>query len=305
MFRLPRSWRRSILALAAFGGLWWNGSASATTFTVLNVNDSGAGSLRDAITNANATAGPHQINFAANVTGTISLASPLPILGQSMSINGPGASVLTVSGNNTTRVFFADIGTSTISGLTVFAGNATGGRGADTNAAGGGGGGGMGAGGGLYINRTASVTLSGVVFRSNRAVGGTGGNSSGAFSTNVVTPFAAGGGGGGLGGNGGAGGVRPAGSNPFVFGAGGGGGLYGNGGNNVDNAAGGGGGQVFPGGDDGVGTSGGGGGGGITSAGQPGTAGGAGGGPPGTGGDGGGGFTSDGNPGGYGGGGGG
>lgn len=43
----------------------------AATYTVSNLNDAGAGSLREAINSANAVAGPHTINFS--VTGTISL----------------------------------------------------------------------------------------------------------------------------------------------------------------------------------------------------------------------------------------
>lgn len=51
----------------------------AAGFTVSNLNDSGAGSLRQALTDVNvAGAGPHTITFT--VTGTINLASPLPPL---------------------------------------------------------------------------------------------------------------------------------------------------------------------------------------------------------------------------------
>jgi hypothetical protein len=53
---------------------------SAATFTVTNANDSGAGSLRQALDDANLAAGPHTVEF--NIPGggvhTITLVSPLP-----------------------------------------------------------------------------------------------------------------------------------------------------------------------------------------------------------------------------------
>src|SRR5262244_2100048 len=81
---------------------------SATTFTVTNTGDNGGvnpapgagtGTLRQAIVDANAMAGADIINFAAGVTGTITLGSALPPITQDVTIHGPGASVLTVSGN--------------------------------------------------------------------------------------------------------------------------------------------------------------------------------------------------------------
>lgn len=83
-------------------------SLSAATFTVANVNDSGTGSLRDAITQANALAGDDIINFGPGVTGTITLSSTLPQITQAggvLTINGPGRSLLTISGNNVVHIF--------------------------------------------------------------------------------------------------------------------------------------------------------------------------------------------------------
>src|SRR5512135_286788 len=56
-------------------------SARASTFTVINTNDSGAGSLRQAVTDANAGAGPHTIVFDIPGSGvqTIAIASSLPL----------------------------------------------------------------------------------------------------------------------------------------------------------------------------------------------------------------------------------
>ena len=70
-----------LFSLAAVLSVSVSASASAATFTVVNTNDSGAGSLRQAITDANAGgAGPHTIAF--NVPGSgvhgIALASTLP-----------------------------------------------------------------------------------------------------------------------------------------------------------------------------------------------------------------------------------
>jgi hypothetical protein len=68
---------------------------AAGTFTVSNTNESGAGSLRQAITDANAAAGG-TINFAPGVTGTIDLLTALPALDSDITINGPGAAMITV-----------------------------------------------------------------------------------------------------------------------------------------------------------------------------------------------------------------
>ena len=59
------------------------------TFTVTNLNDSGAGSLRAAITAANAAVTPSVINFTVN--GTITLASALPTITQAVTIDATSA----------------------------------------------------------------------------------------------------------------------------------------------------------------------------------------------------------------------
>ena len=93
-----------LMALPAFG----------STVTVTNTNDSGPGSLRDAI----ATSAPGDtIDFS--VTGTITLSSTLAI-DKNLTIRGPGAASLSVSGNNSVVVFVTSYYTNvTISGLTV------------------------------------------------------------------------------------------------------------------------------------------------------------------------------------------
>ena len=68
--------------------------APADTFTVTNTQDTGAGSFREALLAANGNAGPDQITFS--VTGVIT--SQLPSITDDVTITGPGASNLTVSG---------------------------------------------------------------------------------------------------------------------------------------------------------------------------------------------------------------
>src|SRR6478609_7304426 len=82
---------------------------SATVFTVTNTNDAGPGSLRQAIIDANAdnsalSNSPHEINTNF-LTGTITLASPLPNISNHMDINGPAFGELIIDGANTFRLF--------------------------------------------------------------------------------------------------------------------------------------------------------------------------------------------------------
>jgi hypothetical protein len=96
------------------------GPAQAATFTVTNTNDSGAGSLRQAILDANANPGKDTIDISA--TGTIDLKSPLPNLSTDMAINAPGADELTVRRDSEDEygIFVIPSGaTVSISGLTV------------------------------------------------------------------------------------------------------------------------------------------------------------------------------------------
>ena len=74
---------------------------SAATYTVTNTNDSGAGSLRQAITNANATPGVAdtiEFNIPGSGVHTIVLATPLPDITDDFEIRGftqPGSSANT------------------------------------------------------------------------------------------------------------------------------------------------------------------------------------------------------------------
>jgi len=99
------------------------------SFVVTNTNDSGAGSLRNAIVEA-INNGSGTVTFQEGLTGTISLSTPLPDL-TSMTIKGPGATRLTIQRSNSVgsqfRIFRIAFGaTVNISGLTISNGNAGG-----------------------------------------------------------------------------------------------------------------------------------------------------------------------------------
>ena len=107
----------------AFGVLLFCAGAiqlQAATITITNTNDSGPGSLRQALANANDR---DTINFA--VTGTIGLTSGELLVDKNVTISGPGTAILTVDGNLTSRVFHIGSGkTVSISGLTLTNGSA-------------------------------------------------------------------------------------------------------------------------------------------------------------------------------------
>lgn len=115
------------VALAGFGFLLAAHSAHAATYTVTNTNDAGVGSLRDAIAQANTNPGADTIVFSG-VTGTIALASGALQITDSVTITGPGAGSLSVSGNNVSGVFeLSGSGTNvtTISDLSIVNGSAS------------------------------------------------------------------------------------------------------------------------------------------------------------------------------------
>jgi len=91
-------------------------SAEAATITVMNTNDSGAGSLRAAL----ASAANGDTIDATGMSGAILLTSGELFVDKSVTINGPGAANLAVDGNHSDRVFqVANPVTVTISGLTI------------------------------------------------------------------------------------------------------------------------------------------------------------------------------------------
>ena len=100
----------------------------ATIIAVRNTNDSGPGSLRDAL----AIADDGDTIDATGVSGTILLTSGELQIIHNVTINGPGAANLAVNGNATSRVFENFAWNVTISGLTI-----TNGFPADANGGGG------------------------------------------------------------------------------------------------------------------------------------------------------------------------
>ncbi|MCW3052566.1 MAG: multicopper oxidase, type 2 [Chthonomonadales bacterium] len=136
--RLPQHF----LVLFLLCGLFFLGSggkAGADTYTVANLNDSGVGSLRQAIASANGHSGADTIVFASGVTGAIVLQSILPTLSGDVEIDGPGADVLTLRQNAApyAGIFLVD-GTGSgptviLAGLTLTNGTAIGGGGGIKN----------------------------------------------------------------------------------------------------------------------------------------------------------------------------
>jgi Ca2+-binding RTX toxin-like protein len=94
-------------------------TAQADDFTVTNLNNSGNGSLRDAVDDSNLNAGADRILFSSSLTGTIELTSGELNVTQPLEVVGPGAQRLTVSGSDDSRIFTFGPGPSTISGLTI------------------------------------------------------------------------------------------------------------------------------------------------------------------------------------------
>jgi len=111
-----------ILALA--------GSAQADTLTVTNINNTGSGSLRSAIETADASGVADTITFAADLGATIKLTSGPLTINSDLTIKGPGAHELSVSGTGNSGVFSVASGaTAKIKGLTITGGNADSGGG--------------------------------------------------------------------------------------------------------------------------------------------------------------------------------
>jgi hypothetical protein len=121
--------------------------------TVVNLDDSGAGSLRQAIEDANANPGADMIDFAPSLNGTIALTSGELTITDDLTIDGPGADKLTVSGNNASRVFNIPV-----SGIDVAIDELTIAHGLANEGAG-------------ILNLGADLTLSHVIVSDNRAIG--------------------------------------------------------------------------------------------------------------------------------------
>ena len=124
-----------------------------SSFVVTNLNNSGPGSLRAAVNKANLAADVDSITFQAGLTGPIVLLTGELSITQPVSIVGPGANIIKVSGHDTSRVFEIAAGkTVAISGITIMHGNS-----------------GAGAGGGV-LNQ-GILTMTNDIFDSNRVTG--------------------------------------------------------------------------------------------------------------------------------------
>jgi uncharacterized protein (TIGR03118 family) len=145
-----------------------------STLTVLNNHDNGAGSLRAVLADAHAG---DTVRFDHHLSGqTITLTSGELVIDKSLEIDGLGADRLTVSGNDASRVFRISGSTTVveIDDLTIAHGRAT-----DTTA----GPSGLVTLGGGLLNSGAHVTLSGVTFEDNQAIG----HPTGYVQTNLVS----------------------------------------------------------------------------------------------------------------------
>ncbi len=139
-------------------------SALALTYTVTTNANSGAGSLRQAVLDANGTADADVIVFdipagsCPSGVCTITLASDISITDNgSLTINGTGARSLIVDGAGTNRIFYSNAATFNLSGITLTGGGGTGGA-AVVN----------GNGGAIFING-GTTSISGVYFNANTA----------------------------------------------------------------------------------------------------------------------------------------
>jgi len=77
----------------------------ADTFVVTNLNDPGAGSLRQAIVNSNLNPGPDEIVFEEGLEGTIVLNLGRIFIQDDLTINGPSADRITIDADGKSPIF--------------------------------------------------------------------------------------------------------------------------------------------------------------------------------------------------------
>lgn len=75
------------------------------TITVTNFDDIGLGSLRDAVAIANSTPAADTIVFSKTLSGTLTLTSGELLITTSVTVKGPGAAKIIISGNANSRIF--------------------------------------------------------------------------------------------------------------------------------------------------------------------------------------------------------
>lgn len=144
-------------------------TVEAMDINVTNNNDAGAGSLRQALLDNETLGGGNTVTFSNTVTGTITLLSGELGITNSVSIVGPGSGMLTVSGDNASRVFRIQGGNVSISDLTIANGAVVGGSGMPQLP-------GLSVrGGGIFVRSNASLELTHCVIVNNTITGGVGG----------------------------------------------------------------------------------------------------------------------------------
>ncbi len=206
---------------------------AAMDFPVNTTNDTGPGSLRDAITSYNTMAtGNDTITITLPFESLISLGSNLPPLnggsGNLLTIDATNAQALSIDGTDLYQAFFVNSGNVSIVGsptapMKISSAKTVGSQGGNSTELGGGGGGGSAGGAAIFVNSGTTVSISNCQMLSNSSIGGQGGP--GGVETGTVHVGSGGGGAGSFGGGqGGAGGTAD-----LVGGGGGGGGFPGGG----------------------------------------------------------------------------
>lgn len=144
---------------------------AATSLEVTSLLDDGSsGTLRWAITQANATAGGIYDSITFDINGTITLASALPQITQNLTVTGNGRTKTVISGNNAYRPFnIASTKSLTISDMTLQNGQSTN--------------------GGLVFNGSGTLSANNVRFTGMSGGSAVFNNNNGAVSTLTDTTF--------------------------------------------------------------------------------------------------------------------
>ena len=162
--------------------LFYSAHLESAAFNVINNNDSGSGSLRQAILDLNSSGSNtgNTITISGGLS-IITLASNLPPIQKGVTILTTGGVSQQISGNNLYTLFNV-AAPLILQNCTLTAGMAVGGAGANgttttpyPGVGSSGGGGGLGAGGAIYIAGSQTVTLLNTTLSSNTAQGGAGG----------------------------------------------------------------------------------------------------------------------------------
>ena len=134
--RASRFRLRLVLPAVAVVALLSAPSAWGTNFTVTDnsLSPTDVGSLLYALNNLATGSAATTNTITITATGTITLSSALPAITNGVTITGPGANQLTISGNNAFPVFTISSGSVIMSGLTIANGFTAGNGGAITNA---------------------------------------------------------------------------------------------------------------------------------------------------------------------------